>query len=310
MSNKLTVEKLDQYLKTNGKYYQKFLDKFNTKNGLFYSFNLCAFLFAPAWVAYRKLWLVYGLLFMFQIIIIAFFFMARIETIPPYLDVILKLLILLVIMNSIRVLLISNGLVLRKALNAKKNEVDKSSWIVVFLATIIFCLPISGVIFKNYYHKYIDYRHNISIHKAGKKNAVEFRFGNNHRKDGLLSGISKHSKKPVYFESQSFLSNKQIEKAFFTNNSGSNTIVIELTGEGKMLFHKELEQKEDSLIVILFDSQPQLAFKSQGMDPNSPYISLSITNMTSLYELMTYLNGQTNLQNEHTNFLSWLFNNI
>jgi len=139
MMKNITKEKLANYVESNSDYYEKYREKFNLKNN-FFSWNWSFFFFIP-WLAYRKIWNYYiGYLIIAIVYSLTFYQMiVHSERVSPIWMIIVGLGALVFIVYS---MLTVNNQVLKRA--SESNDLitkGKSSWIVVFLASIVLTLP-------------------------------------------------------------------------------------------------------------------------------------------------------------------------
>jgi ankyrin repeat protein len=136
----ITKEKLAPYIETNIEYYDKYREKFNKKNN-FLSWNWSFFFFIP-WLAYRKIWGYYFVYFFMSIVFSITFYNLIIDAsrISPIFMIIFGLSSLIFIAYS---MLTVNNQVLKQASEVKDNASikSKSSWVVVFFATLLLLLP-------------------------------------------------------------------------------------------------------------------------------------------------------------------------
>lgn len=136
----ITKEKLAHYAQDNTEYYEKYREKFNTKNR-FFSWNWSLFFFIP-WLAYRKLWGYYFVYLLMAIVFSITFYniIVDVNRVSPIFMIILGLSSIIFIFYSV---LTVNSQFLKHASEVKEEEPTqgKSSWIVVFFATLLLMLP-------------------------------------------------------------------------------------------------------------------------------------------------------------------------
>lgn len=136
----ITKEKLAKYAESNTEYYEKYREKFNTKNR-FFSWNWSLFFFIP-WLAYRKLWGYYFVYLLMAIVFSITFYniIVDVSRVSPIFMIILGLSSLIFIFYS---LLTVNSQFLKQASEVKEEEPTqgKSSWVVVLFATLLLMIP-------------------------------------------------------------------------------------------------------------------------------------------------------------------------
>lgn len=308
MKKNLTTKQIDDYLVSNGPSYHKYLDRFNEK-GSFSSLNLFALILAPVWAAYRKSWLFYALLLLNQILILVFYYLTEQLNLPGYLDVILKILILVFLLISVGMTFFANSMLLSKASKASKGQHAKSSWFVVLLASLLFFLPMSICVYSIYGPKYSEYKNQVSYLKSVPHKKVEIRVGHIKPLENYIVGVLKNTEETIYYQTHSILSNEQIVDAFFLFENGSPLFTLKLSEEGKMLLSSAMKEYDTEYLVIVFDENPLQVVKITG-EINSHLLSIPVRNLSEYDPLPSYLHGEYILNHEYTNFGSWLFENF
>jgi len=310
MKHNLTKDKLDEYLVSNGNSYHKFLKTFNEK-GRFFSLNLSALFFAPIWASYRKVWTLYGMLLMYQILIVFFYFLTESTNAPIYLKNILKILMLLFAVTSVFMTFFANSMLLNNANKSKGYERAKSSWLVVLVASVVFLLPFGTFLYGSYYPEYIEYKKHVSYLKSSSKKEVDFRIGAMEPKENMDSGMYKRKGEMVYFKKQAFLTDKHIVGANITYLDGRPNLMMMLNKEGREILKYQTKNNLNKFIIILFESKPFLVVRiKEELNTQSFYVFVENAFDKYYVDFITYLGGRAILKNEHTNFLTWLVNNL
>lgn len=139
-NKRLTKENLKQYLLTNSEFYEKYLGKYQ-ENRNFISWNWAAVLVPQFWLPYRRMWGLYGVLFIAHALTMLLTYMTLFQrrTASPYftLSVVIVSLCLLLFMA-----LRANSIILRDVEENLHNKNDgKNKWWIVLVAAILFSLP-------------------------------------------------------------------------------------------------------------------------------------------------------------------------
>ena len=135
--NNLTKEKLEQYVKSNTDFYEKYRERFNNKKN-FFSWNWSLFFFIP-WLAYRKIWDYYIGYLLISIIYAVIFYklLTAPRDISPIIMIIVGGLTQIFIITS---LLTANNKVLKLAAENRYSN-GESSWLIVSFATLLLMVP-------------------------------------------------------------------------------------------------------------------------------------------------------------------------
>ena len=308
MKHNLTKSKLDEYLVSNGNSYHKFLKKFNEK-GSFFSFNWSALFFAPIWASYRKVWVLYGMLLMYQILIVVFYFLTESSNAPMYLKNIINILMLLFAVTSVFMTFFANSMLLNSANKSRGNERAKSSWLVILVSSVVFFIPIGTLFYSSYYPDYIEYQKHIAYLKDLPKKEVSFRIGAIKPKENMDSGFYKKKGEMVYFKKQAFLTDKHIVNANITFLNGRPNLMMMLNEDGREILKYQTKNNLNKFIIILFESKPFIVARIKE-ELNTQSFSVPVENVYDNGDFIAYLGGRAKLKNEHTNFLTWLINNL
>lgn len=310
MKHDLTKDKLNEYLVSNGSSYHKFLNKFNEK-GRFFSLNWVALFFAPIWASYRKVWVLYGMLLMYQVLIVVFYFLIEHSSAPGYLKNIIKMLMLLFAVTSVFMMFSANFILLTNANKSRGYERAKSSWLVVLVASIIFYIPVGTLFYSSYYPDYIEYKKYVASLKKLPEKEVEFRIGAIKAKENMDSGFYERKGETVYFKKQAFLINKHIVDAHISFSDSRPVLVIMLSEEGREILKTKTGNNINKFMIILFESKPLIVRKiKEELNTQSFYIPVENAFDRDYSDFITYLGRDKKVREEHTNFLTWLINNF